>query len=157
MSTQFHLQRQIGYYVLQEFVPTILIVALSWVGFWIDERSVPARVSLGITTVLAITTLMFGIQSSLPRVGHVKAIDVFLLVSFLFVFAALVEFAVICSFTKVASLNKDKVSPSAKVEEMKDLERGSKDTGIFQRAFETRMNEIQVSVWRAEPHKKRNC
>ena len=105
MSTNFLLQRQLGYYVLQEFIPTILIVALSWVGFWIDERSVPARVSLGITTVLAITTLMFGIQSSLPRVGHVKAIDVYLLGNFLFVFAALVEFAFICSCTKVFLLN----------------------------------------------------
>ena len=65
-------------------------------SFWIDERSVPARVSLGITTVLAITTLLFGVQSSMPKVGHVKAIDMYLLGNFLFVFGALVEYAIIC-------------------------------------------------------------
>lgn len=156
MSTQFHLQRQLGYYILQEFIPTILIVALSWVGFWIDERSVPARVSLGITTVLAITTLMFGVQSSLPRVGHVKAIDVYLLGSFLFVFAALVEFAFICSFTKVFSLNKDEiskekpfhpsVSPSAIFEGRDNTETGCKETGILQRVLETKQDEIQVRI-----------
>lgn len=72
---------------------------LSWVGFWINEHSVPARFSLGITTVLAITTLLFGVQASLPKVGYIKAIDFYLLGSFLFVFGALVEFAVICTVT----------------------------------------------------------
>ena len=72
---------------------------LSWIGFWINKHSVPARVSLVITTVLAITTLLFGVQASLPKVGYIKAIDFYLLGSFLFVFGALVEFAVICTVT----------------------------------------------------------
>ncbi|KAM7444361.1 hypothetical protein ABFA07_007030 [Porites harrisoni] len=97
----FRFKRQLGFYLLQEFIPTILIVALSWVSFWINERSVPARVSLGITTVLALTTLMFGVQASLPRVGHVKAIDVFLMGSFIFVFATLMEYAIICHLLSI--------------------------------------------------------
>ena len=103
LAAIFQFKRRLGFYLLQQFIPTILIVTLSWVGFWIDERSVPARVSLGITTVLALTTLIFGIEASLPRVGYVKAIDVFLLGSFLFVFAALVEYAIICTFSKAFS------------------------------------------------------
>lgn len=144
---KFHLQREIGYYLLQEFTPTILIVALSWVGFWIDERSVPARVALGITTVLAITTLMYGVQSSLPRVGHVKAIDVFLLGSFLFVFAALLEFAVICSFTNVFSSKRKRnssVSPSVVLEEMDDVEKNCKENGVLQQ--DAKQEKIPVSV-----------
>ena len=39
------------------YIPCILIVILSWVGFWIDYRSTPARVALGITTVLTMSTL----------------------------------------------------------------------------------------------------
>lgn len=99
MAVSFRLKRHIGYYIIQDFIPTTLIVMLSWVGFWINEHSVPARVSLGITTVLAITTLLFGVQASLPKVGYIKAIDFYLLGSFLFVFGALVEFAVICTVT----------------------------------------------------------
>lgn len=45
------------FYILQIYLPCMLIVALSWVGFWIDHRSTPARVSLGITTVLTVVTL----------------------------------------------------------------------------------------------------
>ena len=67
----------------------------SWVGFWIDYRSTPARVALGITTVLTITTLANSIRGTLPPVSYSKSIDYYLLACFLFVFAALVEFAVV--------------------------------------------------------------
>ena len=65
------------------------------VSFWVDSDSVPARVALGITTVLAMTTLMFGVQSALPKVPYMKAVDLFLAFSFVCVFAALVEFAAV--------------------------------------------------------------
>lgn len=31
-------------------------VIVSWVSFWLDKDSVPARVSLGVTTLLTMTT-----------------------------------------------------------------------------------------------------
>ena len=55
----------------------------------------PARTALGITTVLAMTTLLFGVQSSLPSVPYIKAVDLFMIVSFACVFAALIEFAIV--------------------------------------------------------------
>lgn len=105
LGVSFTLRRHLGFYFIQDFIPTALIVMLSWVGFWINENSVPARVSLGITTVLAITTLIFGVQASLPKVGYIKAIDYYLLGSFFFVFGALVEFAIICSVTDLGKVN----------------------------------------------------
>ena len=41
------------------------------------------------------TTLLFGVQSSLPSVPYIKAVDLFMIVSFAAVFVALVEFAVV--------------------------------------------------------------
>ena len=130
-------------------------MALSWVSFWIDKRSVPARVSLGITTVLALTTLMFGIQASLPRVGHVKAIDVFLMGSFIFVFAALVEYAIICTFSNLFSsgANPDfkgyfqrRVIPTMIFEENENLEITSGESDTFHQVFERKQVEFQVNV-----------
>nr|XP_022321966.1 glycine receptor subunit alpha-1-like isoform X2 [Crassostrea virginica] len=95
LSTNLHLQRNIGYYMAQVFVPSILIVILSWVSFWIHVDAIPARISLGVLTVLTITTQSSGIRSSLPRVSYVKAIDVWNSVCLLFVFAALLEYAYI--------------------------------------------------------------
>uniref|UniRef100_A0A8D2L7D1 GABA(C) receptor n=1 Tax=Varanus komodoensis TaxID=61221 RepID=A0A8D2L7D1_VARKO len=43
----FALRRHIFFFVLQSYFPSMLMVMLSWVSFWIDRRAVPARVSLG--------------------------------------------------------------------------------------------------------------
>ena len=50
--------RSIGFYLLNIFTPSILIVIISWVSFWLNRESAPARVALGVTTVLTMTTLM---------------------------------------------------------------------------------------------------
>lgn len=49
--------------------------------------------SAGITTVLTMTTLSTIARKSLPRVSYVTAMDLFVTVCFLFVFAALMEYA----------------------------------------------------------------
>ncbi|CAG5098801.1 Oidioi.mRNA.OKI2018_I69.XSR.g15989.t1.cds [Oikopleura dioica] len=42
---KFILSRQMGYYLIQAYVPTTLIVMLSWISFWISINATPARVS----------------------------------------------------------------------------------------------------------------
>lgn len=43
----FHLQRKIGYYLIQTYIPLIMVVVLSQVSFWINKESVPARTVAG--------------------------------------------------------------------------------------------------------------
>nr|NP_001165353.1 glycine receptor precursor [Ciona intestinalis]BAI66458.1 glycine receptor [Ciona intestinalis] len=95
IEVSFILERQMGYYVIQTYVPSALIVILSWVSFWINMEAAPARTALGITTVLTMTTQSSGARASLPKVSYVKAIDTWMAVCLLFVFAALLEFAVV--------------------------------------------------------------
>ena len=45
-----------GYYIIQVYVPSSLIVVMSWVSFYLDRSSAPARVGLGVTTVLTVKT-----------------------------------------------------------------------------------------------------
>jgi cation transporter family protein len=95
LSIQFILRRDIGYFLIQVYVPSILIVILSWVSFWINIDASPARVSLGLLTVLTTTTMSGGARESLPRVSYIKAIDVWMIICLVFVFASLIEYAVV--------------------------------------------------------------
>ncbi|XP_052794582.1 glycine receptor subunit alpha-3-like isoform X2 [Mya arenaria] len=90
---QFEMVRSFGYYIIQVYIPSILIVILSWVSFWLDIDAVPARISLGLLTVLTMTTQSAGARSALPRVSYVKGIDVWMAACLIFVFSALIEFA----------------------------------------------------------------
>uniref|UniRef100_G1KR00 Gamma-aminobutyric acid type A receptor subunit pi n=1 Tax=Anolis carolinensis TaxID=28377 RepID=G1KR00_ANOCA len=92
---QFELKRNILYFILETYVPSTLLVILSWVSFWITLDSVPARTCIGVTTVLSMTTLMMGSRNSITKTnGFIKAIDIYLGICFSFIFGALVEYAV---------------------------------------------------------------
>lgn len=93
LKAEIYINRKSGHYMLHIFAPSIMLVSLSWVSFWVDPNAVPARVSLGVTCVLTMTTQSSGTRATLPPVSYVKAIDVWMLVCLIFVFAALLEFA----------------------------------------------------------------
>uniref|UniRef100_H3DI74 Gamma-aminobutyric acid receptor subunit pi n=1 Tax=Tetraodon nigroviridis TaxID=99883 RepID=H3DI74_TETNG len=95
-------EHPILYFILETYVPSSLLVVLSWVSFWISLSSVPARICIGVTTVLTMTTLMMGARTSLPNANcFIKAIDVYLGICFSFIFGALIEYAVahFCTLT----------------------------------------------------------
>ncbi|KAL8562199.1 hypothetical protein ACOMHN_005184 [Nucella lapillus] len=93
IRAEFSLKRQYGYYMSQVYIPSMLVVILSWVSFWLDIDAVPARISLGLLTVLTMTTQSASAGTNLPRVSYVKALDVWMAMCLVFVFAALIEFA----------------------------------------------------------------
>ncbi|XP_052679977.1 glycine receptor subunit alpha-2-like [Crassostrea angulata] len=95
LKAKLFLQRNLGFYIAQVFIPSMLIVILSWISFWIHVDYLPARASLGVVCVLTMTTQSSGIRSSLPVLSYIKAIDVWLAAGLLFVVAALLEFAYI--------------------------------------------------------------
>ncbi|XP_061312559.1 gamma-aminobutyric acid receptor subunit alpha-6 isoform X1 [Pezoporus flaviventris] len=101
MTVYFHLQRKMGYFMIQIYTPCIMTVVLSQVSFWINKESVPARTVFGITTVLTMTTLSISARHSLPKVSYATAMDWFIAVCFAFVFSALIEFAAVNYFTNL--------------------------------------------------------
>ncbi|KAJ8356063.1 hypothetical protein SKAU_G00188570 [Synaphobranchus kaupii] len=110
----FTLRRHIFFFLLQTYFPATLMVMLSWVSFWIDRRAVPARVSLGITTVLTMSTIITGVNASMPRVSYIKAVDIYLWVSFVFVFLSVLEYAAVNYLTTVKDGKDRKLREKAK-------------------------------------------
>ena len=79
-----------GYYLIQIYIPSSLIVVISWVSFWLNRGATPARVTLGVTTVLTMTSLTSSTNSQLPKISYMKSIDIYLSFCFIMVFASLI-------------------------------------------------------------------
>ncbi|XP_070534358.1 glycine receptor subunit alpha-4-like isoform X2 [Ptychodera flava] len=95
LSVNFILIRSLGFYVLQAYIPSSLLVALSWLSVWVEISAAPARVALGVTTVLALVTQATWLRSQLPKVAYATAIDVWMVACQVLVFAALLEYSVV--------------------------------------------------------------
>ncbi|XP_011329536.1 gamma-aminobutyric acid receptor alpha-like isoform X2 [Ooceraea biroi] len=103
LHVYFHLQRHMGNFLIQVYGPCVLLVVLSWVSFWLNREATADRVSLGITTVLTMTFLGLEARTDLPKVPYPTALDFFVFLSFAFIFATIIQFAVVHYFTKYGS------------------------------------------------------
>ena len=95
LEMTFYFKRDIGYCLIQLYVPSALTVILSWLSFWISTDAIPERVSIGMLTVLTITTQSSAANSNLPGVSYIKAIDIWMSTCLIFVFASLLESAIV--------------------------------------------------------------
>lgn len=89
------MRRDIGFFLIQIYMPSTLVVIVSWISFWLNIEASPARVSLGLLTVLTMTTQSTGINHSMPRVSYIKAVDVWMSCCLMFVVCGLVEYAIV--------------------------------------------------------------
>ena len=95
MIAEFYFARSIGFYVNQFYVPVMFIVIISWIPFWLDRKEMLARVGLGVTTVLTMTTLVTQASAQMPKISYMKSLDIYLEFCFAMVFAALIQYAII--------------------------------------------------------------
>lgn len=89
----FKLAREMGFFMMDYYIPSILIVVISWVSFWLHMDASPPRIVLGTNTILAFMTLASKVENSLPKVSYIKASEIWFLGCTIFLFAAMVEFA----------------------------------------------------------------
>lgn len=96
LEVVFELKRRLGYYLFHTYIPTCLIVIMSvstkfleifalwficsfqWISFWIKPEAAPARVTLGVTSLLTLSTQHAKSQAALPPVSYLKAVDAFM-------------------------------------------------------------------------------
>jgi len=90
----FQFQRYYQHYLFQIYLPSTLCVIVSWISFWLNLQAAPARITLGITTLLNIVSMNYNINRSFPAVSYMKAVDYWNCSCFLFVVSSLVEFGI---------------------------------------------------------------
>jgi len=148
LRVQLLFARQLSFFLVTVYVPCSMTVSVSWMSFWLDHKAVPARVALGVTTLLAMSTTQASIQNSLPPVAYTKAIDVWSGVCVFFVFSALLEYALV----NYASRSDAQRSVKQKERKKQELERQvynadhfSAEEGGFPSSLDPLMRRVEGS------------
>jgi hypothetical protein len=87
----FTARRKTGYYVYKIIIPLILIVAMSWVVFWIDPKEGGIQIGVSMTAMLTLIAYRFAVGADLPKVAYMTRMDQFLFGGTVLVFATLME------------------------------------------------------------------
>ena len=101
VSIAITFKRRWGYHFIQIYLPCIFLVFLSWLAFVMESSDIADRLALEVTMILSIVFLLGGVNTSLPHVSYAKASDWFIIVSFAFVFTALLETMLVYRLTSL--------------------------------------------------------
>ncbi|XP_064479978.1 gamma-aminobutyric acid receptor subunit rho-1-like [Ornithodoros turicata] len=110
LYANFTFVRRLTASIVNTYIPSGLVVSLSWLTFWLDVSAVPARITLGVTSILTLATQVVQSRSSLPPVDYLKAVDVWLFVCLVMVFASLLEYAIAYNVEKILAMQRKRHS-----------------------------------------------
>ena len=88
-----NIKRSISFFTLKVILPLMLIVAMSWLVFWIGPDMMASKISVGVTTMLTLIAYRFAIGGMVPRLSFLTGLDYFVLGSSILVFLALMVVA----------------------------------------------------------------
>ena len=100
LEAHFVFQRLYGYYFVQAYFPTLLTVLCSWLTFLLEQRSISARLSLSVSSLLALTFQLSTVTEELPRVSYLKCIDVWMFACILCIFSVNLEVAAVAFISR---------------------------------------------------------
>lgn len=89
------LRRHIQYYTKFVFVPSILLVFISYSSFYINHKAVPARTLLGVVPILTSLTTLAAHMSQMPKFSYTSWLIVFLFSNTMFNTITMFEYAFI--------------------------------------------------------------
>ncbi len=90
----FEGRRHIGFWTGKAFISVLIIIAMSWVVFWIDPKYVAPRLSVAVTSMLTLIAYRFLLDGILPRLAYLTRVDYFLIGSTILVFVTVLQVAV---------------------------------------------------------------
>jgi len=95
LKVRLHFTRDKWFYYTTVFMPGMILVTSSFVTFWIEWNAEPARVTLGVTTMLNFFTTSNKFRSKLPVVSNLTAMNLWDGVCMFFIYASFIEFILV--------------------------------------------------------------
>lgn len=93
ISFTIYITRDSLFYIFDYFLPSIMLVGMSWVSFWLQADQTPARTTLGTSTMLSLFTLTSYYEKKFERKNHAQFFDAWFFGCAFFIFGTLMEFA----------------------------------------------------------------
>ncbi|MEH6589637.1 MAG: hypothetical protein V7746_05225 [Halioglobus sp.] len=100
----FEAKRISRHYLIKFIIPLLLIVAMSWVVFWIDPLESASQLSVSVTSVLTLIAYHISLTGKLPDISYLTRMDLFLFGSTLLVFSSLIEVVITSRLAKSGRL-----------------------------------------------------
>uniref|UniRef100_A0A7E4VM37 Neur_chan_LBD domain-containing protein n=1 Tax=Panagrellus redivivus TaxID=6233 RepID=A0A7E4VM37_PANRE len=115
LSVNFVLTRQFAFHIIQIYLPLQTSIFISWISFYLDSRALPARITLGVSAMMALSFQYGAIVKTLPRVSYIKAVDIWVFASVGYVFLSLIETAIVGFLERQRRLAMRKYSRKSKL------------------------------------------
>jgi len=90
MTFNILIKRKSGFYVWKIFLPLFIIVAISWVTFWMNEEMLGRRAGVSVTGILTVIAYQFVVAGFLPKLSYLTALDKVMLASIVLIALTLV-------------------------------------------------------------------
>ena len=131
------LSRKSWKYLLTYYLPSTIIVIISWTSFCIPPTSYPARTGLLIPTLLVLVSIFTNVITSTPEdANHVTAIVFWILGCIFFVFSALLSYAfIIIRMRFIDHRESKKVQEEPSKRRKKDVQEKIKEQNILDMIF----------------------
>lgn len=84
-------QRDTDYYLFRVLLLLLVVVAMSWVVFWVPPEKYEFQIGLGATSMLTAIAFNLSIGGSLPRLGYLTTLDKIVIAAIAMIFLAIVE------------------------------------------------------------------
>jgi hypothetical protein len=88
---EFHVSRELAFYVWRVIGPLTFIVLMSWAVFWIDPSNFGVQIGLASTSILTLVAFLFSLNNILPPLSYLTRMDFFLFVSLALALLAFAE------------------------------------------------------------------
>ncbi len=91
LEIQIRLKRHSGFYLWKIFLTVIIIVALTWVVFWMSGERLGRRAGISSSGILTVIAYQFVTTSNLPKVSYLTVADKVMLLSVIFIAGTMLE------------------------------------------------------------------
>jgi len=108
-------QRDAGFYLWKIFLTVIIIVALTWVVFWMTGEGLGRRAGVSSSGILTVIAYQFVTTSSLPRVSYLTVADKVMILSVVMIAATMVESLLVDGLTHTNPARKLRIDRACRV------------------------------------------